>query len=224
MRRYFIYCLHVFLIHSSLAFVFCSYRANPVSLLIPSSLFIPSKHSGGWLARAALADGTEIWGENEETASDMIQGLITLGSPHFTPLDMDMTRGALTYTQREYPGAFLSSKGVKYVTVAGNICKGDRDAPRGDRSRFAFNSYRTVCGDGDGYGDGCVPLGSAHLEGAQQITIPCWHSIDKPKQWYGSEEIVDKWLKPSLAYFNPYQSRVSSPFSIPPSLFSFWRN
>lgn len=44
-------------------------------------------------------------------------------------------------------------------------------------------------------GDACVPLQSAHLEGAEQITLEgVFHSIDKPNDWYGAERVVDRWL------------------------------
>jgi hypothetical protein len=37
---------------------------------------------------------------------------------------MDMTRGALTYTHQNYPGAYHSSNGIAYVTVAGAAVPG----------------------------------------------------------------------------------------------------
>lgn len=48
------------------------------------------------------------------------------------------TRGALTFTSDEYPGAFLKDKGISYVTVAGAALMGDKDAPRRSRARFAY--------------------------------------------------------------------------------------
>lgn len=50
----------------------------------------------------------------------------------------DQTRGALTFTSNEYPGAFLKDKGISYVTVAGAALMGDKDAPRRSRARFAY--------------------------------------------------------------------------------------
>ena len=44
-------------------------------------------------------------------------------------------------------------------------------------------------------GDGVVPLESGHLPNAQQITLEgVLHSINAPRNWYGSEEVVDQWL------------------------------
>lgn len=41
-----------------------------------------------------------------------------------------------------------------------------------------------------------MPLLSSHLAGAQQITLPgVYHSINAPTAWYGSEGVVDSWLR-----------------------------
>ena len=61
---------------------------------------------------------------------------------------------------------------------------------------FAWRSYVQVCGRGDVVGDGVVPLEAAHLEGAKQISLrDVFHSINAPKAWYGSEEVIDSWLR-----------------------------
>ena len=64
--------------------------------------------AGGWLARAALGDGT--WaGAAAEEASELVRGCVTLGSPHLPPAPpgVDMTRGALVHVHVNYPGTFL---------------------------------------------------------------------------------------------------------------------
>ena len=51
-------------------------------------------------------------------------------------------------------------------------------------------------------GDGVVPLESSHLEGAERVTLNCYHSIspvndpfaDVRGSWYGSDDVVDGWL------------------------------
>ncbi|CAM9240389.1 unnamed protein product [Chrysoparadoxa australica] len=154
--------------------------------------------AGGWLGRAVMGDGT--WSEGKAT-SDVVAGLVTLGAPHFPPpveTTNDMTRGALTFTSKMYPNCYLSEKGIFYVTVAGTAVEGSEEAPRGDRWRFAFESYKTVAGDGNQIGDGYVPEGSAHLDGAVQISLKdVYHSVDTPEMWYGSEKVVDRWLEVS---------------------------
>lgn len=57
--------------------------------------------------------------------SSVISGMVTLGTPHLPPQPpvMDMTRGALTFVDQEYPGAFLQKDGVFYCTVAGQAIR-----------------------------------------------------------------------------------------------------
>ncbi|KAG5184624.1 hypothetical protein JKP88DRAFT_276983 [Tribonema minus] len=137
--------------------------------------------AGGWLARAALGDGT--WSTERDASGqaaaivrseDVVCGVVTLGAPHF-------------------PGAFLKDRGVQYVTVAGAAIRGAKDAPRADPARRAYNSYQLVCGEGETDGDGCVPVVSAHLEGALQITLDgVKHTVDTPNTWYGTDENIGR--------------------------------
>lgn len=148
--------------------------------------------AGGWLARAALADG-------ESDVVDRTRALVTLGAPHrsppLEPPAEDQTRGALRFVDERYPGAFLRSKGLEYVTVAGAAVLGNEEAERGTAEREAFISYRRLVGRGDVVGDGIVPLENAHLPGATEVTLQnARHSISSPGKWYGAEEVVDDWL------------------------------
>jgi len=66
----------------------------------------------------------------------------------------------------------------------------------------AFNAYSVSCGDGSATGDGIVPLVSAHLDGAEQLTLKgCLHSINvagslRPTdRSYLCEYFVDDWLE-----------------------------
>jgi hypothetical protein len=109
-------------------------------------------------------------------------------------------------------GAFLKNKGISYLTVAGVAVEGKKDERKraerkaaaaasegGGRERvedFAWRSYVQVCGRGDVVGDGVVPLEAAHLEGAKQVNLKdVFHSINAPRAWYGSEEVIDSWLR-----------------------------
>ena len=63
-----------------------------------------------------------------------------------------------------------------------------------------------LSGDGEAMGDGVIPVGCAHLAGARQVTLDgVLHSINEAgtalptERWYGSENIVDSWLEPTLA-------------------------
>ena len=79
--------------------------------------------------------------------------------------------------------------------------------PRGEGSaaRVAYANYVAVAGDGYALGDGVIPVGCAHLEGAEQVTLDgVLHSINEAgttlptDRWYGSEAVVDRWLGPAL--------------------------
>ena len=49
-----------------------------------------------------------------------------------------------------------------------------------------------------------MPLIYAHLEGAEQVTLDgVFHSVDKPNDWYGAEEIVDRWLPTVVQELRP---------------------
>ena len=155
-------------------------------------------------------------------AADKVSGLVTLGTPHFAPPEgfPDMTLGVLKFVNDEYPGAFLAAAGIAYVTVGGDAIVGNKSpaagasappssmadsayAKRGEGSaaRVAFNSYEMVCGRGDVSGDGVVPLSYTQLEGATQLELKgVLHSINEAgttlptERWYGSENVVDRWL------------------------------
>jgi pimeloyl-ACP methyl ester carboxylesterase len=156
--------------------------------------------AGGWLARAILGEG--LWnGKNDRPVSELIRGLITLGSPHFPPseIEADITRGCLRYVDDNFPGAFLSNSGLFYTSVGSGAVEANKDAERGSLERFAYQSYTTVMGYSVSkreVGDGVVPLSRSHLPGAQQLTLSgVFHSIDAPQlKWYGGPQVVDDWL------------------------------
>lgn len=175
--------------------------------------------AGGWLARAAMGDG--VWCPDAEIrTADRVRCLATVGAIHRTPSEPGtcVTRGALAYTDASYPGAFLSEEGVGYVSVGGDAIVGDNskdsaaveptdadelyaDRGEGSASRVAFTSYEAVAGEGALTGDGVVPLDWTQLEGARQVRLEgVLHSINEAgttiptDRWYGSENVVDRWL------------------------------
>lgn len=95
--------------------------------------------AGGWLARAALSDGSwnveQINNNNAEKCGDKraasrVLGLVTIGAIHRPP-DKDfeatcVTRGALKYLNSAYPGAFLANEGTSYVSVGGDAILGKK--------------------------------------------------------------------------------------------------
>lgn len=187
--------------------------------------------AGGWLARAAMADGSWSGGDDDDDVeavrtSDRIRCLATMGAIHRVPEDEStcVTRGALKYTDENYPGAFLKDEGIGYVAIGGAAIVGDdakdddaaaqpadlkgseaddyyKKRGEGNSNRVAFTSYKAVAGDGNLIGDGVVPLEWTQLEGAKQIQLPdVLHSINEAgttfptDRWYGSEKVIDRWL------------------------------
>mmetsp|Transcript_31578 Transcript_31578/g.76248 ORF Transcript_31578/g.76248 Transcript_31578/m.76248 type:complete len:447 (-) Transcript_31578:4864-6204(-) len=194
--------------------------------------------AGGWLARAAMADGT--WcEENDIQTCDRVRCLATMGAIHEEPMDAStcVTRGALKNTNEMYPGAFLKDTGIGYVSIGGAAIVGDdtkvqeskTDADElyanrgeGSASRVAFTSYEAVCGKGDVIGDGVVPFNWSQLDGSQKIKLDgVLHSINEAgttfptDRWYGSEGIIDSWLPSVLdeAGLSPAKAGGFSPFT-----------
>ena len=70
---------------------------------------------------------------------------------------------------------------------------------------YAFDAYSEVCGEGEGVvGDAVVPLSHVFLAGSSQVLLEgVWHSMSRvgtfekksSQVWYGSEDVVDQWLK-----------------------------
>ena len=139
--------------------------------------------AGGWLGRALIGD--PIWRNNsmegeirsEDSVSESgdwgephgsVAALVTLGTPHVPPCPTtgkkDMTGGALTWVNETWPGAYFSSHGIAYVSVASKAVRGDKDARRGSLQSYACNAYAEVLGTGhDVEGDAVVPLESSLL-------------------------------------------------------------
>ena len=188
------------------------------------SVLLLGHSAGGWLARAAMGDG--VWcAENQIRTAERIKCLATVGAIHRPPTDVSscVTRGALAYTNVNYPGAFLKEEGVGYVSIGGDAILGNNEkvvttqqqeaesatdadnlyASRGEGSaqRVAYTSYESVCGEGIVSGDGVVPLDWTQLEGSRQIQLEgVLHSINEAgttiptDRWYGSENVIDRWL------------------------------
>ena len=180
--------------------------------------------AGGWLARAAIGYGCN--GSSTTTDNDGIKrididnvlGIVTLGSPHIpSPIagkNVDITGGALRYTNERFPGAYHSDK-MFYVTTAGNAIEGSSTSASTMKHRLAYHSYKQVSGEGKLVGDGIVPTGTAHLDGADaQINLDnVYHApelVSKSSKdgntnndcdseaWYGSDNILDEWFRPVL--------------------------
>ena len=61
----------------------------------------------------------------------------------------------------------------------------------------AAESYREVCCQVGVDGDGTVPVHCALLqgEGVRHVVLDgVFHAMNAPTVWYGSDEVVDKWV------------------------------
>ena len=188
--------------------------------------------AGGWLARASLGDGSwdvveQANNNDEETrinnnsvrAADRVRALITIGAIHKPPeKDYEstcVTRGALSYLEANYPGAFLADEGISYVSIGGDGIMGrqsqqtsrgnDNDLEklgsmeanqvykiRGEvsASSVAYTSYAAVSGNGERTGDGVVPLEWSLLDGSRTIVLDgVLHSINEA----GTTVPTDRW-------------------------------
>ena len=61
---------------------------------------------------------------------------------------------------------------IKYITIAGKFIKGAAlSGPGSLAEKFAGLGYQQVCGTNEVWGDGIIPLPSAHLEGAINLDL-----------------------------------------------------
>lgn len=148
--------------------------------------------AGGWLARIYL--GEKPYGAQPNVpasvwhARPLIHTLVTLGTPH-TSLER-WTRRNLDFVNQTYPGAFYKLN-VKYICVAGKAIFGDRRPGQW----LAYNSYKMTCGIGNCWGDGITPIESAHLIGAENLTLEgATHAPKSGRLWYGSPGLLEQWV------------------------------
>ena len=129
---------------------------------------------------------------------------------------------AARFLEAVLPGAALAPR-TGYVTVASTLVPGRApggsaprgSAPRGSapggsapggtavpwRHRFAGEIYAGILGEEGraASGDGVVPVTSAHLEGALQITLDdVVHGQLGGGSWYGSDDAIDRWWPAAL--------------------------
>jgi PGAP1-like protein len=171
-----------------------SRHTNSSSIPNDNQVVLIGHSAGGWLGRAAL--GYICQQEQASSLYPNICGVVTLGAPHVPPPSsdddddehadgdvgtaMDMTRGALRYTHKQYPGAYqhyyhydngstslprgnvttmATSPVIFYITVCGQSvrgieAKGTNLFEPTTMAGFAYNSYKAVCGNGNTIGDG----------------------------------------------------------------------
>ena len=146
--------------------------------------------AGGWICRIYLgetsydvhpgdADKVRLW-----KAYSQVQTLTTLGTPHvsqerWTKRNIDFVKNSC-----------ILHPEVRHICVAGKSIYGKRQLG----NWFAYSSYELTCGRGNCWGDGITPIESAHLEGAENLTLDnVLHSPRSGKLWYGSAEPLKVW-------------------------------
>ena len=158
---------------------------------------------GGWITRAYL-------GKISEEQRKRFSALVTLGTLHKPPPEgifrtIDQTRGLLRFVEERYPGAHFAKDGLRYLTVGSKAVTGQLPFAEGNERKLegilALASYLPLCGDGYTVGDGITPLSCAHLDGAEQRDVDCFHIAFVPGNgvrllgtpWYGSPEVLEEW-------------------------------
>lgn len=150
---------------------------------------------GGILSRLYL--NPQPFADRRFAGLERISHLITLGSPHLN--QGGITRGGRMsrFVNRRLPGAAYSPQ-VRYTSIAGQYIRGSRTGT--NYERFAYRVYKEICGDGQTWGDGIVPVSSALLPGSHHIVLPgVSHYSLLGEPWYGSPEVLPRWWEPISA-------------------------
>ena len=154
--------------------------------------------AGGWLGRFLINNGTLY--DEEKLSKDYVRALVTMGTPNHFLLkkENDTTRGCLQYVHENFPGSYLKSQGIQYMTLGSRVKKINLQNKLNWKEKMVRNSYLTVV-DKDQYndilGDGVVPYDACHLKDAKQVTFnDVYHFQRKNKKWYWEEYTLKKWL------------------------------
>lgn len=149
--------------------------------------------AGGLLTRLYVADGT-VWDQPQRRA-DRVEAIYTLGSPHCEQQGTHTNWYLNSLANQVAPGAPHCDT-IAYRAVAGSAVQGRLNGS--SRERWAYRTYNAFAGQGDLWGDGTVPVGCAHLRGAENITLEgvghslrfgylgCWYlsSPDVIRRWW----------------------------------------
>lgn len=145
--------------------------------------------AGGVLARLYLSPQPFLG--RVYAGMEHVDHLITLGSPHNNRGGL-MRGGRMSqWVNARYPGAHFAPQ-VRYISVAGKAVRGMRDGSPAER--WAYQRYRELCGDGETWGDGLIPVESALLIGSEPVVLPgVQHYSTAGLLWYGSPEALPRW-------------------------------
>ena len=120
-----------------------------------------------------------------------VNHLITLGSPHHSQGSWRRGGQLSRYVEGRYPGAYFQPE-VYYTSFAGKFLHGDRSGSR--FQRWAYDRYEEICGQGNTWGDGLIPIQAALLKGSDQVILDrISHYSVFGDPWYGSSAAIPKW-------------------------------
>jgi alpha-beta hydrolase superfamily lysophospholipase len=145
--------------------------------------------AGGVLARLYLSPDPFLG--RSYRGLEKVSHLITLGSPHHSQGSWRRGGQLSRYIEKRYPGAYFQPE-VRYTSFAGKFLRGDRAGSRSQR--WAYNRYQEICGEGNTWGDGLIPIQTALLKGSDQMILDgvSHHSVFGDS-WYGSSAAISKW-------------------------------
>ncbi|CAM9217953.1 unnamed protein product [Pylaiella littoralis] len=187
----------------------------PVLPATPSTgerVILVAHSAGGWISRIYLSEAR--YDGRTYNASCLVNGLVTLGTPHVRleddfgrPRELPFSRNfkfVEEFCVGEVGGDW--EKRTPTACIGGAALQG-QSIFRGLYKDLVYQSYELCCGDGSGMGDGITPLTSAFgMAGAQRYVEleGVLHAAGLGGPWYGSESVIDSWLGPSLdTFFGP---------------------
>ena len=145
--------------------------------------------AGGVLARLYLSPDPFLGRAYQ--GLEKVNHLITLGSPHYSQGSWRRGGRLSRYIEKHYPGAYFQPE-VRYTSFAGKFLRGDRAGSRSQR--WAYDRYKEICGQGDTWGDGLIPIQAALLKGSEQVILEdVSHYSIFGDPWYGSSAAIPRW-------------------------------
>jgi len=145
--------------------------------------------AGGVLARLYLSPDPFLG--HSFRGLERVNHLITLGSPHYSQGSWRRGGRLSRYVEGRYPGAYFQPE-VRYTSFAGKFLRGDHAGSR--FQRWAYDRYEEICGQGNTWGDGLVPIQAALLKGSDQVILErISHYSIFGDPWYGSNVAIPKW-------------------------------
>jgi pimeloyl-ACP methyl ester carboxylesterase len=122
-----------------------------------------------------------------------VNHLITLGSPHYSQGNLRRGGALSHYVESRYPGAYFQPE-VRYTSCAGKFIRGNRAGSKFER--WVYTQYEEICGQGDAWGDGLIPIQSALLKDSNQIVLEgISHYAIFGDPWFGSSTAIHQWWK-----------------------------